>query len=77
MEDIVDFPSPGKRGADGKRGDDFFDLEGTMILAVQLSRGTTCLDVSATEHHQVSYLVCWGFLAGRVGVSAYLLLCLL
>jgi len=30
-----------------------------------------CFDVLATEHYQVSYLVCWGVFLGWVGVLAY------
>ena len=55
----------------GERGDDFLDLEGTMILVVQFLRGAACFDVSAAEHYQVSYSVCGGFLTPSVGIPPH------
>jgi len=39
VEDVVDLPFPGQREADGQGGDDFLDLEGTLILVFQFLRG--------------------------------------
>ena len=71
MEDVVDLPLLRQREADGQWGHDFFDLEGTVILVVQLLQWSTRFDVASVEHHQVSYLVCWGFLSGWVRVPAH------
>ena len=60
---------------DGEWGDNFLNLEGTMVFMVQFFRGATRFDVAATEHYQVSYLMCWRFLSGRIGVLAHSLLC--
>ena len=76
MEDVVDFPFPGQREADGQGRNDFLDLEGAMILVVQLPRGAARFDVAPVEHYQVSYLVSRGFLSCRIGVSAHSLLCI-
>jgi len=51
MEDVVDLPFTGKREAYHEWRDDFLDLEGTMILVVQLLRGMACFDVAAIEHY--------------------------
>jgi len=76
VEDVVDLPFPGQHEPDSQGGDDFLDLEGTMILVVQLLLGMARLDVVSIEHYQVSYLVCWGFLPRWVSVSAHSLLCI-
>jgi len=34
MEDVVNFPFSRQREVNGKRGDDFLDLEWTMIFVV-------------------------------------------
>jgi len=70
----MDLSFSGKRETDGQWGDDFLDLEGTMILVIQLLRGVARFDVAPIEHHQVSYLVCRGFLSRRIGVPAHSLL---
>jgi len=75
VEDVVDLPFPGQHEADGYWGDDFLDLEGTVILVVQFLRVAARFDVAPIEHHQVSYLVCRGFLSRWVGLSAHSLLC--
>jgi len=75
MEDIVDLPFSRQREVDGEWGDDFLDLKGTLIFVVQLLCWVTHFDVAAVEHHQVSYLVCWGFFSYWVGVPAYSFLC--
>jgi len=75
MEDVVDLPIPRQREADSEWGDDFLNLEGTMILVVQLPQGAAGFNIPSAEHHQVSYLVCRGFLTVRVGVLAHSLLC--
>ena len=62
MEDVVDLPFSRQREADGKWGDDFLDLEGTIIPVVPLFRRAARFNVVAIEHYQVSYLICWGFL---------------
>jgi len=72
----MDLPSPGQRELDTQGGDDFLDLEGTMILVVQFLRGVVRFDVAPVEHYQVSYLIWLGFLSRRVGVSAHSLLCI-
>jgi len=53
MENIVYFPFPREREADGERGNDLLDLEGAMIFVVQLFRGSARFDVAATKHYQV------------------------
>ena len=76
MEDIVDLPFPGQRETDSQGGDNFLDPEGTMILVVQLLRRPARFDVAPIEHYQVSYLVCRGFLPGRIRVLTYSFLCI-
>jgi len=56
MENIVYFPFAGERESYCERGDDFLDLEGTMILVIQLLLGSARFDVASAEHHQVPYL---------------------
>jgi len=75
MENIVYFPFVEKRESCRERGDDFLDLEGTVILVIQLLRGSTGFDVASAEHHQVPYLECWGFLPYWVCISPYSFLC--
>jgi len=74
LEDIVDLPFPGQHEADSQGGNDLPDLEGTVILVVQLLRGAARFDVASIEYYQVSCLVSWGFLPCQIGVSAHSLL---
>ena len=67
----MDLPLSGQCEADGQWGNAFLDLEGTMIFVVQLLRWSARFDVTAVEHYQVSYLICWGFCSGRVGIAAH------
>jgi len=76
MENIVYFPFAGERESYREWGDDFLDLEGTMILAIQLFQGSARFDVASAEHHQVPYLECWGFLPRWVCISPHSFLCL-
>jgi len=76
VEDVVDLPFLGQREADSQSENDFLDLERTMIFVVKFPRWAARFDVAAVEHHQVSYLVCWVFFSRRVGIPAYLLLCI-
>ena len=75
MENIVYFPLAGKRDSYRERGDDFLDLEGTVIFVIQLLRGSAHSDVAPAEHHPVPYLECWGFLPRWVRISPYSFLC--
>ena len=75
MEDVVYLPFLWECQADGERGDDFFDLEGTMIFVVHLPRGAAHLDIASVEHNQVPYLVYGGLFSTGVGVLAHPLLC--
>ena len=59
MEDIVDLPLPRQREPNHEGENDFLNLKGTMVFVVQLLRWLACFDVSAAEHYQISYLVCW------------------
>ena len=75
MEDIVDLPFSWECKADGERREEFFDLEGTMIFVVHLSRRATRLGVSSVKHNQLPNLVCGGLLSTGVGIPAHSLLC--
>ena len=75
MENIVDFPFLRECEVDSQQGNDFLNLEGVMIFMIQLPQQSARFNVTSIEHHQVSYLVCWGFLSRWIGVSAYSLLC--
>jgi len=56
MQDVVNLPFPGQCKSNYKGQDDFFHLEGAMILVVQLLGGSARLDVAPVEYHQVSDL---------------------
>ena len=75
MEDVVDLPFPGQREFDGEWGDDFLDLEGAVVLVIQLLGGAPSLDVPTIEHYQVADLVCRRLLACGVCVPAHSILC--
>jgi len=77
MEDVVYLPFPWERETSGKRRDEFFDLEGTMIFVVHLPRGVARLDVVSVEHDQVPNLVCGALLVTGVCVPVHPLLCCL
>ena len=71
MENVVDFPFPGKCKTYRKWGNDFLNLEGAMILVVQLLRGSACSDVAPIVYDQGSHLICRGFFSGWVRVSVH------
>ena len=75
MENVVYFPLAGKRESYREWGDDFLDLEGTVILVIQFLRGPARFDVASAEHHQVPYLKCWGLLPHWVRISLHSFLC--
>ena len=75
MKDVVDLPFPGQCESDCEGRDDFFHLEGAMILVVQLSGGSARLDIASVEHHQVPDLVFRGFGALGVRVAAHSFVC--
>src|SRR3981081_3990819 len=63
------FPPFGWEGEpDGRRRDNFFDLEGTVVFVVQLPRGSLCFNMATVEHYEVSDLVSWGWCSGFIGV---------
>jgi len=71
----VYLPFPSEREAGGEGRDEFFDLEGTMILVVHLPRGATRLDIASVEHDQVPHLVGGGLLSTGVCIPPHPLLC--
>ena len=58
MENVVYFALAGKHESYRRWGDDFLDLEGTVIFVIHLLRGSAPFDVAPAEHHQVPYLEC-------------------
>ena len=57
VKDVVDLPLSRECESDREWRNDFFELEGDMILVVQLPRRSARLDVAPTKHYQVSYLI--------------------
>jgi len=66
MEDVLNLPFSGQRESNCEGQDDFFHLEGAMVLVVQLLGGSTRLDVTSIEHYQVPDLVLPGL--GSLGI---------
>jgi len=75
VENVVNLPLPRQCEADGQWGEDFLNLEGTMVFVIQFLQGTARFNVASAEHHQVPYLVCRRLLFVRVSVSAHPFLC--
>ena len=75
MEDVVDLPFPGQCKSNCQGRDDFFHLEGAMILVVQLPGGSTRLDVAPVEHYQVPDLILRGLGALGIRVAAHSFVC--
>jgi len=75
MENVVNFPLSEKCEIYHKWGDDFLNLEGAMILVVQLLRWSVSFDFVSAEYNQVSYLVYQRFLSGWICVSVYSFFC--
>jgi len=75
MKDVVNLPFPGQCKSNCKGRDDFFHLEGAMILVVQLPGGSARLDVMPIEHHQFSDLVFRGLGALGIHLAAHSFVC--
>jgi len=71
MENVVYFPLSGQRQPYHKGGDDFLDLERTMILVIQFPRRAARFDISAVKHDEVLCLVCRRRLSVWVPISPH------